>query len=257
MAETLQIQEKDNILYVEFNINEKNSINRSFIEPFIKFIDDYENRTDIRVAIFSARGDFFSNGFDPQALVGQDAATVDGIVGEAFRQLARFIKLPFITIAAITGHAMGFGAIFAINCDYRFMTSGKARIGFPEAVIGLALPVSTALVLQDLIGQRQARDLAITGKGLKPQAALEIGLVDELYEPDELLDKTEKFAKKLASGSNQALTGNKLSLRFRYSEDILKRVTDEDSIKAVEMILHAEGQEGLTSITEGRRARFD
>lgn len=252
----IKITDKVHTVIAELDLNEKNVINSEFTMQMNEIMDTYEKNTTIRTLIVTATGSFFSNGFDPEKILGVEGSVVEKNVGEAFLLLKRFYRLPFITIAAINGHCMGYGAVWSLFFDFRFMVDSKARFGYPEALIGLALPKSTSLLLKELVGVRVARDLAIFGTGLKPLAAKECGLIDELYPAEELLSKTEKFAAKFVSMSRQGLVGNKLSLKSDISDEVLDKVLTEDFHVSRDMILSKDGQEGLLSIKEGRRPNF-
>ncbi|MEM7180187.1 MAG: enoyl-CoA hydratase/isomerase family protein, partial [Spirochaetota bacterium] len=192
----INITDKEQTVIAELDLNEKNVINANFVGQMNEIMDRYENNKTIRTLIVTATGNFFSNGFDPEQILGVEGSVVEKNVGEAFLLLKRFYRLPFITIAAINGHCMGYGAVWSLFFDFRFMVDSKARFGYPEALIGLALPKSTSLLLKELIGVRAARDLAIFGTGLKPATAKEIGLIDDIFSKEELLTKVEKFAAK-------------------------------------------------------------
>ena len=252
----IRTTDKGSIAIVELDLNEKNVINSGFVTEMTRVMDEYEQSTTIRTMIITANGKFFSNGFDPESVLGVSADTVKQNVGEAFRLLPRFYRLPYITIMAINGHCMGYGAVWALFFDYRFMVNKGARFGYPEALIGLALPVSTSLLLKDLIGTRAARDLAIFGAAQKPESALELGLLDGVYPPDELMEQCEKFAARFNSMSRTGLIANKRSLKQSISDAALMAAVEEDVEGSAEMILSPDGQEGMASIIERRRPNF-
>ena len=255
MAGKINVIDNGDVVTLELDLNEKNTINSVFVEEITQIMDKYEKSDTIRVMIVTAKGEFFSNGFDPDSLLDVSGEVVEKNVGEAFRVLPRFYRLPFITVMAINGHCMGYGAVWALFFDYRFMAD-KGRFGYPEALIGLALPASTALLLKDLVGNTIARDLAVFGKGQKPTAAKELGLIDEVYAADELMTQANKFAGKFSKMSRSGLVGNKLSLKSTISEDALNKAIEFDYKGSRDMILSPDGQEGLRSIKEGRRPVF-
>ena len=253
---SIKTTDKGPITIVELDLNEKNVINSTFVEEMTRVMDAYESSKTIRAMIVTANGKFFSNGFDPESVHGVTADVVKKNVGAAFRLLPRFYRLPFITILAINGHCMGYGAVWALFFDFRFMVDKGARFGYPEALIGLALPVSTSLLLKDLVGTRIARDLATFGAAQKPEGALELGLVDAVYGPEELLAQSEKFAQKFNAMSRTGLIANKMSLKRSISHEVLSAAVEEDVAGSAEMILSPDGQEGMASIIEGRRPNF-
>ena len=253
----IHIEDQGLVVTAILDLNEKNTINALFVEQMTELMNRYEKSDEIRALVITNKGPFFSNGFDPAPLVGASEDEVKKNVGEAFNLLGRYYEMPFITICAMNGHSMGYGAILALFSDFRFMANAKVRIGYPEALIGLALPQSTTLLLKQLVGYKQARDLAIFGKGIKPENALEIGLIDDVFEADELLKKAEKFAAKFVSLSRQSLVGNKLSLQTGLTPEQVKEAIKKDYEVSARMIMSRDGQEGLSSILEGRRPKFN
>lgn len=252
----IKVTDKGSVVIAELDLNEKNVINSTFVEEMTRVMDAYEGNQKIRAMIVTANGKFFSNGFDPESVHGVTADVVRKNVGEAFRLLPRFYRLPYTTIMAINGHCMGYGAVWALFFDYRFMVDKGARFGYPEALIGLALPVSTSLLLKDLVGARTARDLATFGAAQKPENALELGLIDGVYPAEELLEQCEKFAGKFSSMSRTGSIANKMSLKNSITDAQLRAAVEEDVQGSAEMILSPDGQEGMASIIEGRRPKF-
>jgi enoyl-CoA hydratase len=109
-------------------------------------------------------------------------------------------RLPQIVIAAIEGHAMGGGLEMALACDFRFMARGPARLAVPEVNIGAVPNMGGTQRLPRLIGKSHALEMLITGRQVDADKALAMGLVDQVYEPQELLPKTVEFAQELAQG---------------------------------------------------------
>ena len=252
----IEITEYEKWIKLVLNLGNKNEINQVFNDAFARFLDTYGKNDQIRAVLITARGEYFSNGFDPKALLGAGEETALAIVGGAFRLTQKLYNSNIISICAINGHCMGMGAVLSLFCDFRFIADKKARIGFPEALIGMAVPNAPAILLQDLVGGKMARELAITGRALKPDEAGEIGLIDEIYSAEELVPKAEKFAAKMAKLPAQSIAGNKIALRFRYSQGLMDAAWEQD-IQNSRFILNASAQEGLKSIIEGRRPVFN
>lgn len=103
----------------------------------------------------------------------------------------------FVTVAKIRGAAVGGGCEFALACDFRF-GSQKASIGLPEVKLGLIPGAGGTQRLPRLIGEAAARRLILTGQVLAGPAALEHGLLDELFDDDELDASVEARCAKLA-----------------------------------------------------------
>lgn len=108
--------------------------------------------------------------------------------------------LPKPVIAMIQGYAIGSGCIVAVACDFRIASTG-ARFGIPVAKFGFVAPVPDVLRLAALVGTSKAKWIMMSGKVFDAKRALDIGLIDELVEPERLLEETEAFARTLAENA--------------------------------------------------------
>ena len=97
--------------------------------------------------------------------------------------IARITDLPFPTVAAIDGVALGGGLELALGCRMRVATS-SSRLGFPEITLGLLPGAGGTVRTTQLCGAMAALELVTTGKPVPAQTALELGLIDRVVEGD-------------------------------------------------------------------------
>jgi len=120
----------------------------------------------------------------------------------------RMNRCGVIFVAALNGSALGLGSEFAQACDVRLMADGDFFIGQPEVLLGINPGGGGTQRLTRLIGTHRALLLMLEGRPVSPRTALEIGYVDELVPPAELLDRAIERAKYLGSrprGARQAI----------------------------------------------------
>src|SRR3954464_15343211 len=103
-----------------------------------------------------------------------------------------------VFIAALNGSALGIGSELALACDYRLMAEGDHVIGQPEILLGFPPGGGGTQRLVRLVGTHQGLKRMLDGGGLAPEDAAEIGYVDEVVEPDELIDRAVALADRLA-----------------------------------------------------------
>ncbi|XP_072015692.1 enoyl-CoA delta isomerase 1, mitochondrial-like isoform X2 [Amphiura filiformis] len=98
-----------------------------------------------------------------------------------------------VTIAAINGHSPAGGCLMAMSCDYRVMSSGKFTIGLNETLLGIVAPFWFSDTMLNTIGHRQTEKALQLGSLFKVDQALDIGLIDQVAEPDQIMEaaKTE------------------------------------------------------------------
>ncbi len=117
--------------------------------------------------------------------------------------------LPRFVIAAVSGYALGGGCELALACDYR-IASEKAVFGQPEILLGIIPGGGGTQRLPRTIGASRAKEMCITGRQVRAEQALRIGLVDEVVAPDELHDRALALAAEVAGG---ALTAQAIAKR--------------------------------------------
>jgi enoyl-CoA hydratase/carnithine racemase len=114
--------------------------------------------------------------------------------------------LPMPTASALKGHATAGGAIFALCSDFRFVSSGRKFIGLNEVKLGVPVPYLADLILRQVVGDRCATEMTFKGEFVEPEKAQEIGLVDAVFSPEELEEKTVAKIAELAALPPQGLT---------------------------------------------------
>ncbi len=164
--------------------------------------------------------------------------------------------MPQPTIAVINGHALGGGCELAICCDFRFMCGGKGRIGLPEVNLGIMPAAGGTGRLPRLIGAARSRDIIMMGTILTAEEALNIGLIDRVYEPGALLDESRKFAGDLAGRATLAIAAIKECLRTPQGDT--PPDADEKDLDRFLSLVHdtEDAKEGVKAFNEKRIARF-
>ena len=134
----------------------------------------------------------------------EEAAVITRGFHEALDALA---AIPRFVIGAISGYALGGGCELALACDYR-IASAKAVFGQPEILLGILPGGGGTQRLARTIGASRAKEMCLTGRQVRADEALRIGLADEVVEPEDLHDRAFALATDVARGAlaAQALT---------------------------------------------------
>jgi len=126
------------------------------------------------------------------------------LIGQLFlRALNAVADIPRATIAAISGFALGGGCELALACDFR-IASEKAKLGQPEILLGIIPGGGGTQRLARLVGPARAKDLVLTGRQVRADEALAIGLVDEVVAAEAVFDRALDKAAALAAGATVA-----------------------------------------------------
>jgi len=212
---------------------------------------------DLRVLIVTGTGRAFSAGEDVRGM-----GDLTAVGPKSFRRRVRMIhnvfdeieQMEVPVIAAINGVAAGGGLELALSCDFRFAAHG-ARLGLPEGNVGL-IPGSGGISrLVKLVGPSRAKRLIMTGEILDADAALAMGLVDEVVPADGLLDHCVAFAEKLAERAPLALGMAKLIVNQCVNVD-LETGRNFERIGQSVLKQTADHKEGATAFVEKRKPDF-
>lgn len=111
--------------------------------------------------------------------------------------------IPRFVIAAVSGYALGGGCELALACDYR-IGGERAAFGQPEVLLGIVPGGGGSQRLPRLVGASKAKEIMITGRQVKAEEALRIGLVDELVSTEALHERALTLAAEVARGALQA-----------------------------------------------------
>lgn len=148
--------------------------------------------------VFTGGDRVFAAGADISEFSGPDEArTIGGLFLDALNAVA---AIPRATIAAVAGFALGGGCELALACDFR-VASTKARFGQPEILLGIIPGGGGTQRLARLVGPARAKDLIFTGRQVRADEALAIGLADRVVDPDALQEEAVAWALQLAAGA--------------------------------------------------------
>ena len=153
----------------------------------------------VRAVVLTGSGRAFSAGVDLERIVeggaGYVAEFLPALVG-AFRAVFDAGKP---VVAAVNGHAIAGGCVLAAACDHRVMATGTGTIGVPELYVGVPFPATALEIMQYALGPVAARRAILDGRNHAAAEALAHGLVDEVAEPGDLLDRALSVAGRLAT----------------------------------------------------------
>jgi len=182
-------------------------------------IDDFVTNIDldkIKALIVTGEGEkAFVAGADiaeMKDLNDAEALKFAALGANAFKKLED-LNIP--TIAAVNGFALGGGCELAMACDIR-LASSNAKFGQPEVTLGIIPGFSGTYRLPKLVGPAIAKELIFTGKMIEAQEAYRIGLVNAVYEPEELMDKALLMAEKILRNAPCAIAAAKRCINDNY-----------------------------------------
>lgn len=166
-----------------------------------------------------------------------------------------FESLPFPTIAAVNGYALGGGFEMAMSCDFIFSTS-NAVFGLPETKLGLIPGFGGTVRLSKIVGERRAKEIMFSGRNVSNEEAKSLGITLEVFNTKaELLDGARKWFSLATQNSPYAISRAKHAMRMSGEEVSnyslqMEREEFGNIFQTPQMI------EGTTAFVEKRKATF-
>ncbi len=199
-------RDADGIVVVTLDVpGEKvNTLGKAVVEGFQRLMAEAEtDRTIKAVVIRSGKPENFVAGADIKEFLSiRSALEGESLSRAGHALLDRLAALPVPVVAAIHGSCLGGGLELALACRYRIASDDpKTMLGVPEVLLGLLPGAGGSQRLPRLIGLAKSLDMILSGRSLKPAAALKAGLVDEVVPPPLLLQMARKAARALAEGT--------------------------------------------------------
>ncbi len=188
-------------------------------------------RADVRAVVIWGGEKVFAAGADikeMQRMSYTDMVQRGGALQEAFTAVAR---IPKPVVAAVTGYALGGGCELALCADIRIVAE-NAKLGQPEILLGLIPGAGGTQRLARLVGPAKAKDLIFTGRQVRAEEALRIGLADQVVPAEEVYPAALAWAGKLAAGPAWALRAAKEAVDRGLEGDIDSGLALERSLFA-------------------------
>ncbi len=253
---TLTLSYEGPIALVTLNRPDKrNAISYELVFDLLKALDEVES-SSAAILILTGAGKAFCSGMDLDNLRTLTSRTEaenladSQAMAKMFRTLYEF---PKVTIAAVNGPAIAGGCGLATLCDFT-LASTEAKFGYTEVRIGFIPAIVSAFLLRQ-VGEKQARDLLLTGRIIAADEAQRLGLANELIAPERLLERARALAADLLQNSPASLLATKRLLRnysaAQLDSQIAEAVQENARIRTTD-----DFREGVGSFLEKRRPHW-
>jgi enoyl-CoA hydratase len=232
-----------------------NALNRQTIEELGTVINDISNNKNINAVIITGAGQkAFVAGADIKGMKNFNALEARSFARLGQKVFSDIENMPQVVIAAINGFALGGGCELAMACDFR-LASKNAKFGQPEVNLGITPGYAGTQRLPRLVGKGIAKELVFTADTIDAEEAYRIGLVNKLFEPDELLENSKKIAKKIISRGFCAVSLAKSSINNGLNMDTESAYNYESEIFGL-CFATADQKEGMSAFIKKRKADF-
>ena len=256
-----ELADADGVVVVTMNRPDRgNGVVPELARDLLETITRLEADRSVRALVLTGAGRQFSAGADLVAMkeyldsrLALEQEPYNARVLFPVTQALVASRLPIV--AAINGGATAGGLDLALACDLR-IASSRAKLGETYINLGLTPGNGGTYFLPRLVGSGMAAELALTGDVIDAARALEIGLVNRVVEPEELLDASIALAGRIAAKPWRAVEATKQALRASWQHDLSSSMTA--SYWAVAALHHTDDlKEGVNAFLEKRPAAFN
>ncbi|MGY5055618.1 crotonase/enoyl-CoA hydratase family protein [Streptomyces sp. 900105755] len=251
-APTVRTQEIDGIFVITIDRPAaRNAVDGATARALAAALDQLEARDDLRVGILTGAGGVFSAGMDLKAFAAGDKPIVSG---RGFAGITR-ARISTPLIAAVEGYALGGGTEMALACDM-IVAARDATFGQTEVRYGIVPPEGGMVRLPERIPHNIALELLLTGETLPAERAERFGLVNELTEPGQALQRALELASSIALNAPLAVAAVKRVVNERRAFSDEDAFAEQDLIADPVLASH-DAQEGAHAFAERRQPHWE
>ncbi|MCW5960991.1 MAG: enoyl-CoA hydratase/isomerase family protein [Pyrinomonadaceae bacterium] len=253
--ETILVEKRGRVALITINRPEKlNALGAKVHEEGVAALEELRNDSEIGCVVITGSGEkSFIAGADISEFAGKSAAEQRDVMNarSLFNSIDQF---PKPVIAMINGFCLGGGCELALACDIR-TASEKARFSQPEINLGIMPGGGGTQRLTRLIGEGRAMEMILTGDMIDAVTAHKFGLVNHVFAPEELEEKTFELANKIAEKAPIALQMCKEAVKFASRSNLDEGLRREVDLFAI-CFSTEDKEEGVSAFLEKRKPNF-
>lgn len=253
MMKCVKLKIEDNIAVMSIDRPEAlNALSRTIVDEIDECVESIKDNEDIRCLVMYSEKNFAA-GADIKGMVDcNESEAADFIFSPTYNKIA---ALPFPTIAAIEGYALGGGMELALTADIR-IAAESSKMGFPEITLGIFPGAGGTVRLPKIVGRAVARELIFTGDVISSDRALGIGLVNEVVADEDCFAEAMKLAKRIAKRGPIAARLVKASMDASEAEPNVEKAVAIESSYWTKLFATEDQKEGMTAFIEKRKPQF-
>ncbi|EMY61470.1 enoyl-CoA hydratase/isomerase family protein [Leptospira terpstrae] len=249
----ISFEEVDGTGFIQLGINDKNSFSNESFLALKQTIQKAKDSNSKVIVLKSNSPGSFSLGLDLTTVSTMDMSKdLAPFLNLFYENLKALYTLPVPTIAEVSGHALGYGAMLALVCDYRFSTE-DIRFGLPEVKIGIQVPSFIYALMGEAVGYDAAKRHVLLGDAFKAKEMPT--LFEEIVSNEEDLKKKSKSLQtKLKKNSLSAMKDTKSGI-LNVQKNLLALI-ETDIKSTIQSIQSKDAQEGISASVQVRRPVF-
>lgn len=254
---TLKFDRDGQVATLTLNRPEKrNAISTPMIDDLFAALGAAEADKSVRVVILTGAGKAFCSGMDLETLQALAKQTPEQNLADS-RRMAKMFHLvysfPKPLITAVNGAAIAGGCGIATLADFTIAVP-EAKFGYSEVKLGF-IPALVSVFLRRRMGDRQVRDLLLTGRVIDAAEAFRMGLITEVVPAEKLMDRAREIAALLLAASPSAIALTK-KLLLSFDRTAIRAELEMAIDANVESRATPDFREGVTAFLEKRAPKW-
>src|SRR5580765_6266149 len=254
MYKTLLVEIDNGICIITVNRPDKlNALNKEVFNDLNAAIDDVYKNPEVRSVVITGAGTkAFVAGADISEFLELDLSEATELSARGHKVFDKIENSPKPIVAAVNGFALGGGCELALACHFIY-ASENAKFGQPEVNLGLIPGYGGTQRLTQLVGRNLAMELLMSGNMISAKEAMEIGVANKVFPPEELLPKTKEILSLIQSKAPIAVSK---VIECVNNFDHTQQGYDVEIKKFGECFATEDLKEGAAAFLEKRKANF-
>lgn len=260
MEPKIKIEIEGNVAKIVLNDGENyNPLNQEMAKELLDVLDQLRNNENVRCLMITGSGKAFSAGGDIKAFkesieMGKPGEVMDDLLKNLYKIALILRQYPKPVVAAVNGWAVGAGMNLALSCDL-IVASNKAKFRQSFSKLALIPGFAGTILLSRQLTWQQATEMAFFGDTYTAEDMFKLGFVNEVVDPESLLERANEMAHKLAKGPTLTYARTKKLFFDALSEPLIDHLENERQMQ----IKSAETQDfkiGVFAINDKEEPKF-
>ena len=255
MSSDITLSVSEHVASVEIQRPPNNFFDFDLIREIADTYATLDDDANCRAIVLCSNGKHFCAGANFQSRESWGNEQLDNQANQLYLEAVRMFSARKPVVAAVHGAAIGGGLGLALSADFR-ITCQEARFAANFARLGFHQGFGLSVTLPRLIGQANASLLLFTGRRIKGDEAVAMGLADELVPQAQVRERAHGLAGEIAASAPLAVQSIRATLRAGLAEDIA-RITDHELAQQSKLRTSDDFREGIAAMAERRPPVFE
>jgi enoyl-CoA hydratase/carnithine racemase len=248
VGELARLEVEDGVGTIRLDRPPMNAIDGALLEDLRAATAAAAARDDVGAVVLYGGERVFAAGADIKMMAGLTPARIKPVIAAMQDVFSMVEEIPKVTIAAVTGYCLGGGCELALCADLRFAAE-DATFGQPEIKLGIMPGAGGTQRLPRLVGPSRAKDIIYSGRFVKADEAVRIGLADRTYPAGEVYQRAVEAARAYARGPTVALRAAKVAVDWGSRGDVRSGLVLEREAFA-DLFATEDQKEGMRAFVE-------